>query len=132
MSHDSNTRSQQELVEVAFFLEAILGASKDEFEVLESSEQSLFTAVSSTDLSAVNETGRVMEVATIGLAVMSSAFAVASALNTVQSGTYVGTEPHEKIQALSGFVFLTVEAAILQAFTSDHFTMKDMRRLWSL
>ena len=118
-------------MEVALFCEAS-ESSKDEFEVLESSEQSLRAVKSSIDLSAVNDEGSDMEVVTIGLAVMSAALAVASARNTVQSGTYVGTEPHEKFQALSGFVIFTVEVAILQAFTSDHFTMEDMRRLWSL
>ena len=107
-------------------------SSKDEFEVLESSKQSLRAVKSSIDLSAVNDEGSDMEVVTIGLAVMSSALAVASARNTVQSGTYVGAEPQENFHALSGLVIFTVEAAILQAFTNDHFTMKDIRRLWSL
>ena len=68
-------------------------------------------------------------VLSIRFAVMSSAFANASALYTNQSGTNVGTAPHEKLQALSGFVFFKVEAATLQAFTSSHLTMKEGRRL---
>ena len=65
-------------------------SSKDEFEVLESSEQSLRAVISSIDLSAVNDDGSDMEAVTIGLAVMSSVLAVASERNTVQSRTYVG------------------------------------------
>ena len=54
-------------------------SSKDEFEVLESSEQSLRAVKSSVDLSAVDDEGSDMEVVTTGLTVMSAAFAVASA-----------------------------------------------------
>ena len=87
MCDNGGTRSQQEFVEVSFFCKAILRVIQKEFEVLESSEQSLRAVISSTDLSAVNDEGSDMEVVIIGLAVMSCALAVASARNTVQSGT---------------------------------------------
>ena len=68
-------------------------SSKDAFEELEPPEQSLPFAVSSCDQSIVKEAGSVMKVFSTGLAVISSALAIASALYTDQPGTYDATDP---------------------------------------